>query len=415
MLFIDYNRSMNVDRILELDRRAREEVGKYPERRFAFDTLAAHAGRPFAAVFGPRGTGKTVLLRQLRGCAEDSLYISADTLDPGDSIREIVAYFSDSMRIMNFFIDEIHFAKKYAADLKEIYDFYSVNIWYTSSVSLSLHSSAWDLSRRVISYYLYPFSFREYLAFKFDIRIAPLSLENALMQRVQPEYLKAGPYFNDYLAGGLYPFLLQPGASIRQFDTIIKKILSSDIPNYDPQLTMEDLFLIEKTLAFIGRSPVDGINFSSVSENVGVTKYKAEKYLNILEKTFLLSLVFPKGTNVRKEPKVLLSPPLRLLYRSFDNCVGELREDFFSLAMAQHSMDYHYAKTTRGSKTPDFIMHINNQSIVIEVGGRGKGRTQFKGLDYEKKIVVYHQTAGKGKAIIPERGVRVPLHCLGFA
>ena len=234
------------------------------------------------------------------------------------------------------------------------------------------------------------------------------------MHPVRPEYLKLGPYFNDYLSGGLYPFLLQPGASIIQFDNILKKILQSDIPNYDPQLTMEDLSLIEKTMTFIGRSPIDGINFSSVSENVGITKYKAEKYLTLLEKAFLLFLVFPKGMNVRKEPKVMLSLPIRLLYKSFEDCVGELREDFFAFAMAQHSIDFHYAKTTRGSKTPDFIIRIDNQNLLVEVGGPGKGRTRFKGLEYEKKIVVYHRSGAKGKAVIPEPGARVPLHCLGF-
>lgn len=32
---------MNSDRILELDRRALEEVNQYPKRRFAFDAFAA--------------------------------------------------------------------------------------------------------------------------------------------------------------------------------------------------------------------------------------------------------------------------------------------------------------------------------------------------------------------------------------
>ena len=414
MILFSYTAGVDVDRILELDTRAQEEVARYPKRRFAFNRIAAGTGRPFTAVFGPRGVGKTVLLRQLREIKENSLYISADTLSSDDSIREIVVYFFESMEVTNFFIDEIHFAGGYAADLKELYDFYSVNIWFTSSVSLSLYRSAWDLSRRVISHYLHPFSFREYLSFKFDIETAELPLEDVLDRPISPDYVKTSPYFDRYLQGGLYPFLLNPGASIRQFESITKKIFSSDIPSYDPKLTMEDLTMIEKTMIFIGKSPIDGINYSSVSDNLGVSKYRAEKYLTILEKAFLVSLVFPEGTNVRKEPKVLIGLPLRLLYRSFDDCVGELREDFFALAMAQHGVEFHYAKSTRGAKTPDFIIDVDDQKIIVEVGGPGKGRTQFKGLEYDRKIVAYHRTTGKGEAVIPKPGMRVPLHCLGF-
>lgn len=406
---------MDADRILELDMRAREEVKQFTARRFSFDRLAACTGRPFVAVFGPRGVGKTVLLRQLRGAVRDSIYISADTLDQGDSIREIVAYFHDALHITNFFIDEIHFVKHCFADLKELYDFHPVNIWFTSSVALSLYSSAWDLSRRVVTYYIYPFSFREYLYFQHAVSQPHLSVRDALLHPVDQEYLKLSFYFDDYLKGGLYPFLLQPGTSLNQFEHIIRKIIHSDIPCYDRQLTMEDLSLLEKTILFIGRSPIDGINYSSVSQNLGVTKYKAEKYLRLLEKAFLLSLVLPMGTNVRKELKVMLSLPVRLLYRRFEDCVGELREDFFALAMAQHAVPFHYAKTTRGSKTPDFMLQLNDQSIVVEVGGPGKGRTQFKGIEYDTKIVVYHRTGPRGRAQIPEAGVRIPLHCLGFA
>jgi hypothetical protein len=46
---------------------------------------------------------------------------------------------------------------------------------------------------------------------------------------------------------------------------------------------------------------------------------------------------------------------------------------------------------------------------VIEVGGRGKGRTQFKGLDYDRKVVLFH---GDDRRYESER--RIPLHCIGF-
>ncbi len=405
---------MDINRILDLDNRADRETRKYKKKRFAYQTLETTQGRPFVAIIGPRGVGKTVLLRQLRQIYTNSLYLSADTLSRGTSIKEIIRYFSEQMGITRFFIDEIHFIPTYAADLKELYDFTSIHIWFTSSVSLSLYSSAWDLSRRVRTILLYPFSFREYLFFRYENEIAPLSLQNALFQTIDPRYLRLIPFFDEYLKGGLYPFLLEPGATPEQFTHIMEKILQEDIPNFDPQLSLQDVTFIRKILSFIGRSPIDGINYSSISRNVGVTKYKAEKFLTLLERSFLVRRAFPGGTNVLKEPKVFMELPYRTLFRDFEDCVGELREDFFALAMAQHGVDFFYAKTTRGKKTPDFILDLDGNRVIVEIGGAGKGRSQFKGLEYDKKIVLFHDTGVPVKSTIPRPGVRVPLHCLGF-
>jgi hypothetical protein len=85
-----------------------------------------------------------------------------------------------------------------------------------------------------------------------------------------------------------------------------------------------------------------------------------------------------------------MDPPYRLLYSPFEECIGEIREDYFALAMRQHGGSFSYAKTTRGSKTPDFVLEHDGKTFVLEVGGKGKGRSQFKGLDYDTKIVLSH-------------------------
>ena len=51
---------------------------------------------------------------------------------------------------------------------------------------------------------------------------------------------------------------------------------------------------------------------------------------------------------------------------------------------------FHYLKTKRGAKTPDFLVKYGNEEIVIEIGGKGKGKQQFKGINVEKKIIFSH-------------------------
>jgi predicted AAA+ superfamily ATPase len=44
------------------------------------------------------------------------------------------------------------------------------------------------------------------------------------------------------------------------------------------------------------------VSYSSLYANVGITKYKAQRYVDILERSFLLRRAFPAGTNVLREP-----------------------------------------------------------------------------------------------------------------
>lgn len=401
---------MDEQKILQLDGLALEKVARTPQPRFAYATLADTSGRPFVALVGPRGVGKTVLLRQLRSERDTAIYVSADTLDPDTDLFELARRFSTGYGITEFFLDEIHFILDYQRYLKQIFDFLDVRLWFTSSVALSLTGAEWDLSRRVRRMTLLPFSFREFLLFRGIAELPPLALDDALTKPVPTPHLRTGSAFGDYLRGGLYPFMLPQGGSLDLFSNMLEKVITQDIPRFDREMSVKDVDDLRKTVEFIGRSAVDGINYSTISRNVGVTKYKAEKFLEYLERSFLATRVFPAGTNVLKEPKVLMQPPYRLLFSLYGEAVGALREEFFLFALATHGRTVHYAKTTRGAKTPDYFLPVGGSPTVVEIGGKGKGRSQFKELAYERKIVLYD---GAASDAVP--GSRVPLFCVGFA
>jgi hypothetical protein len=63
-------------------------------------------------------------------------------------------------------------------------------------------------------------------------------------------------------------------------------------------------------------------------------------------------------------------------------------------------------KATQGAKTPNFLIRHKGEKIVFEVGDAKKGRTQFKGIVADRKIIL------SDAARISEN--RLPLHCLGF-
>jgi predicted AAA+ superfamily ATPase len=396
---------MSVRRLLELHDLAKRDCQAYPRRRFLFEQLAREEGKHFVGIVGARGTGKTVLLRQYALENDDAFYLSADTLERDDDPWELIRNLYEHYGYRTFLLDEIHFLPDATALLKRAYDFLNVRILFSSSVALAMHASAYDLSRRARLLELHVFSFREYLAFAHGMSLPPLDLQAIVAGQWDPEHIRAGRFFDDYLRGGLLPFSLEESEPLSFLESIIEKVVTKDLPAA-ARLVLDELESIRRLLRFIGRSEIDGINYSSLSRNLGITKYKAQQYVSHLERAFILHQVFPAGTNVLREPKILMSPPNRLLYRDYEDAVGGLREDFFVESMKQAGIGFHYLKSTRGAKTPDYLVEDTSETLAVEVGGRRKGRRQFKGVEVDRKIAFTHSPTPEGH--------RLPLYLLGY-
>ena len=397
---------MSTQRILELHDLAKVEGRRYARKRHLYRELEASAGRHITGIVGPRGAGKTVLLRQFALANTDACYISADTLGPDDDLWAEIRKLKEHYGFNTFLLDEAHILSDAAGLLKQLYDFLDVRVLFSSSVALAMRASAYDLSRRVRLLELPYFSFREYLAFRHDMVLPVCTLEDLAATAWTPEHIRMGRYFDDYLIqGGQLPFAIDEPDPFPFLANIVEKVVSRDIPSV-ARLTMDELEHIRRLLRFVGRASVDGINYSTLSRNLGITKYKAEQYVDCLEKAFILHRVLPEGTHVIREPKVLMAPPCRLLYRDPEDALGGLREDFFVEMLRQSGRAFGYLKSTRGTKTPDFLVRGGPEKIVVEIGGKGKGRQQFKGIKVDRKLILAHTD-------VPNRG-RIPLFLAGF-
>ncbi len=395
---------LSFNHLLELDELARDDGKRYPKKRELYSTLISEKGKHITGIVGPRGVGKTIILKQMAVHREKAFYLSLDTIEEED-LFEAAKRLSERYDVKLLLLDEIHFQKEYEKKLKKVFDFLDIKVIFSSSVALSMLESSYDLSRRVKLVNLYPFSFREFLFFTKNITLPQITLDDILTKNWDTRHLRYEFLFEEYVKGGLMPFSLEEPDIFPLLENIIQKIIRKDIPSVAP-LKTDELSLIEKTLKFIGTSSVDGINYSSISRNVGITKYKAESYIRLLEKAFVLNVVFPAGTNVLKEPKVLMYLPLRLLYQNEHQALGGMREDFFAEMMRMKGMDFNYLKTKRGAKTPDFFVKQDAGNIVVEIGGKGKGREQFKGIQMEKKLILTHPSNIEG--------LKRPLFLLGF-
>jgi len=374
---------MDINQLLELDRLAKTEGRKYERKREIYEDIARDAGAHFIGIVGPRGAGKTIVLKQLALANEQSFYMSLDTMD--GSLFDLVKTLYETMQIKLFLLDEVHVYPHFEADIKKIYDVFGVRVIFTSSTVLSMYESGYDLSRRVLLRTLYPFSLREYARFKYDQEFEALTFKDLVDNKIPATVLRAGEHFLPYIQGGLMPFALREPQPLALLENILKTVIRKDIPRIAKLLT-DEIDKIEQVVRFIGLSGVDGINYSSVAQNVHITKYKAEQYITLLEKAFILHQIFPKGSNVLKEPKVVMALPYRLLYRPINEAIGGLREDFFVEAFKALGKEIYYLKSTRGQKTPDFLIR-DSEDIILEVGGKGKGKSQFKGVSVKEKII----------------------------
>ena len=127
--------------------------------------------------------------------------------------------------------------------------------------------------------------------------------------------------------------------------------------------------------------------------------------MSLLEQAFVLHRVMPKGTNVLREPKILMCLPYRQLFTDFHDSIGGTREDFVVDCLKAAGKKHHYLKSKRGQKTPDYLIE-EPSPMVLEVGGKGKGREQFKGIKVSRKMIL-----ADGNPVAPGK---VPLFMLGF-
>lgn len=393
-----------IQKLFELSNLAKFDVSSIEHRRPLFHKLL-HQSKNFKAIIGPRGVGKTTLLRQLTCEFKDSIYISMDSVQSDENLFELCKKLSQHYGIRVILIDEIHFNQNFEQYLKNIYDFLQVQIYFTSSSALSLSKSEIDLARRVDIFPLHIFSFWEYLKLK-GININPLTFAEIIERKYTNSLNQLALYFDDYLIKGCLPYAQHSQNYLANQKNIISTVVEKDISNIAP-IHQQEIFLIKKIIQFVSQSGADGVNYTTLSKNIGITVYKAQQYVELLSRAFILNVSFPHGANVVKEPKILMYLPNRLVFASYEKSLGALREDFVTTMFRVLQMEYSYLKSTKGKKTPDFLVEYDGKKIIIEVGGKNKGREQFKELNnFDYKIILKHGTELKENDI--------PLFMLGL-
>jgi len=376
-------------------------------KRYIFNDVYKSPAK-LTAIYGSRGVGKTTTLLQILKASplqnSSKLYISCDhpTLQ-GISLFDFVDEFSKRGGEL-ICIDEVHEAENFEQELKSIYDFLDIKVYFTGSSAIALSSP--DFARRYSMYHLNFLSFKEYLELEFNIELKSYSLEEILTnhENIAFEILEALPnkkiikYYDDFVKGGIYPFYFEDESKyIDRINDTINKILHIDIGKiYSVQPDKIDT--LKKLLSVICVSKPLEFSIESLAKQVGITKATLYKYIDYLHKAKLITHITHEAKrfkNIRKSDKLYLANTNLFEAICANSEIGTIRETFF-VSMVSDIYKVHYANQG------DFLV---DEKYTIEVGGKSKSFKQIKDIE-NSFVVVDDIEIGSGN--------KIPLYLFGF-
>ena len=349
-----------------------------------------HWNAQIISIMGPKGVGKSTLLRQYikrnyRIGDRKALYCSADSVD--FSTRTLVElaeqFFINGGELL--IVDEIHKYKPGTSDwskeVKEIYELFpKLKLIVSGSSLLKLKEGDADLSRRAIKYTMPGLSFREALRFYHGLDFPKWTLEDILthpfdLWEMVTSKCKPVVHFKEYLEKGYYPFLLEgEGEYFTRIEQVVNYIIETELP----QICKVDVANIRKLQALvklIAEEVPFELNANKIAGSMEIGRDTVVEYLKYLGDAKILNLLYSdrkKTGKLSKPDKVYLENP-NLLYAIAPDKVeiGTARESFAINSLSEsHLVEY-------GKAHGDFKI---DSKYTFEIGGRSKDFSQIAGI-----------------------------------
>jgi uncharacterized protein len=237
-------------------------------------------------VFGPRRSGKTVLMNLIRKKVGSSqvLMVQGENLDAAEVLASqrtgVLKRFIGAHKYL--FVDEAQKVPNIGINLKLIVDtIQEVAVFVTGSSSFDLRNKIGEpLVGRARYYYLYPL---------------------ALMETGVDDYLKQKEMLEEQLIYGFYPQVYSAGTIEQkriELESIRDGYLLRDILELD---NLKDSLFIFNLLRLIAFQIGKDISYSELAANLNVNKRTVMRYLELLEKSFVVFSHNGFSRNLRKE------------------------------------------------------------------------------------------------------------------
>ncbi len=295
-------------------------------KRSIFSEILNHLReKEMTVIIGPRQTGKTTLLEQIK----DYLVNSAPArqrVEPESlfyfnlDLTKDLALFSQQKNIINFikdrkrgdgtlylFIDEAQKIVNAGTFLKGVYDLkLGVKFVLTGSSSMEIKSKIQEsLTGRKKIFKLMPLSFSEYAAYKNSALFKIIKKGKTISDYDFYEWEKL---INDFAVFGGYPRAAiehNTDKKVELIEEIYNSYLEKDIINF---LKIQKPISFSRVASLLAARAGGLLNVNNLAKETGVEVKTVNYYLTILEETFIIKRIKPFFTNAKKElvkaPKV---------------------------------------------------------------------------------------------------------------
>lgn len=253
--------------------------------RFQFKKLSKLSPKKVTIVYGPRRVGKTTLLKKFLEKEKNYLFVTGEDLFVRDflssqSIEKLKNYIGEKSLLV---IDEAQYIPSIGRSLKLIIDHIkNVRVIVTGS-------SAFDLTKQIGE----PLTGRQYI-----IQLFPISQ----LELKQIENLaETNSHLEERLIYGSYPEILtlkENSFKQEHLRELVSSYLIKDILAFEGVQKSKKMLDLLILLAFqIGKE----VSYTELGTQLSMNKNTIERYLDLLEKTFVLVNIRGFSRNLRKE------------------------------------------------------------------------------------------------------------------
>ena len=344
------------------------------------------------AVVGARQSGKTTFLKE-HIKQKKAVYLLFDDPDIRKLFDEDIKKFEKQYMGSNeiSILDEVQYCKNAGIKLKYLAD-NNKKLLITSSSEIILGSEVLSyLVGRVSILKLYPFSLNEFL--------------NAKNQKeFTQEVLKRNIW--EHITYGGYPKVVLTD-DIELKKTILKDLYDTMVlKDISKLFSIDEISSLEDFSRYLAVNTSNIISYDNISKNIQLPFRTIKKYLNAMEKSYLISRIKPffqnKTKEITKQPKVyFIDTGLRnIITKTFDNEVsGELFENYILSELIKMGLNPKYWRTKAGAEV-DFVIENEKEIIPIEVKIKSekisRGMLSFiNNYQPKKAFVVNYQKTGK--------------------
>lgn len=334
---------------------------------------------------GARQVGKTSILyllrEQLKAKGEVTYYIDLEDsrfvkiLDSGTGefikLLEEEGLKTSYRKKIFVFIDEIQYLSNPSSFLKLTADHHkNLKLIISGSSSFAIKDKFKDsLVGRTVNFEIFNLSFKEFLTFK----QYPFEEKKSYTQKKIEELKRL---FKEYVLYGGYPkIVLTPEVDKKEkyLQQIIDTYVKKDIRDL---ASIKDIDKFNKLLETLASHSGNLLNVAELSNTTRIAKQTIERYLFIMENTYIIKLLRPFSKNIRSElfklPKIYFYDTglMQMLWLKGlqKELIGNVFETgIFVELIKKYGKDSVFYWRTTDKKEIDFILKIRNAILPVEV------------------------------------------------